>query len=308
MTSPTPPGPPADGPLIEPGRRLTPSPGRDRRWRVATVLIGSAVVLLLVLGLAAASVATWAASRGFTEIPATTTLGTPTSLTLTTSHGTVRVRQSADVDEVTLALVEPGSASLPAPEEQVRARIARGGDEAVPTLAVRQPQRFTGFGLPWLGGPRDLLLLIPAGHELSLDVQAQHGDVIAEGRFTALRARTDVGSLQLGPVTAPNGLTARAGVGDIDLELGAPAPRTLDVVADVGDVTVLLPAEATGRVSIAADVGDVEVTAPGSVRWEVHAQSETGHVQVAPGFRATDGDGDATLTVTSDVGDVTVTR
>ena len=314
MTLPVPPSPSAapepavEGPLIEPGRRLVPSPGRDRPWRVATVLIGSLVVLLLVLALTAASVATWVSARGFAEIPAVAALGTPDSLEVTSTHGAVRVQPSPDVDEVTLALVAPGAVSLPAPAERVRARLTRGGTAAAPVIEVAQPQRFTGFGLPGLGGPRDLLLLIPSGHDPELAVHSSVGDLFVEGQFSALHLSTDVGDLDLGPVTAPEGLSARAGTGDVDLELGAPAPRTLDVRADVGDISVLLPTGASGRVSIAADVGDVEVTAPGGVRWQVEASSRTGSVELAPDLRAADGSQEATLTITTGHGDVLVTR
>ena len=45
--------PPPRDPLIEPGRRLSPSRGRDRPWRLLVTLVGGATVLLVVLALAA---------------------------------------------------------------------------------------------------------------------------------------------------------------------------------------------------------------------------------------------------------------
>ncbi|QNN83276.1 hypothetical protein H3H54_06695 [Brachybacterium sp. Z12] len=77
------------------------------------MLLGSAVVLMLISGLTLATAASWATGRGYSEVSATTGLGTPTSLSLTSEVGSVRVLPSEDVDEVTLALVEPGATALP---------------------------------------------------------------------------------------------------------------------------------------------------------------------------------------------------
>ena len=142
------PPPPSQQPLFLPGQQLTPTPDRDRPWRVLTVLLGSAVVLLLISGLTLATAASWATGRGYSEVAATTGLGTPTSLSLTSEVGSVRVLPSEDVDEVTLALVEPGATALPPPQETVRARITRGTDSQGATAVVSQPQRYSV--LPWM--------------------------------------------------------------------------------------------------------------------------------------------------------------
>ena len=82
--------PPSRDPLIEPGRRLSSSHALDRPWRLLVTLVGGATVLLVVLALAALSTATWLTGRGYTEIPAITQLGSPSSLSLTSRTGTVR--------------------------------------------------------------------------------------------------------------------------------------------------------------------------------------------------------------------------
>src|SRR5699024_12311070 len=57
------PPPSAPGPLFVPARRLAPSPAGDRRLRRLTTLVGAVIVVLVVLGLALASTATWLAGR-----------------------------------------------------------------------------------------------------------------------------------------------------------------------------------------------------------------------------------------------------
>ncbi|MGP9537468.1 hypothetical protein ACT3SP_05625 [Brachybacterium sp. AOP43-C2-M15] len=301
---------PGPGPLIEPGRRLTPSPERDRPWRLLTVLLGAATVLLVVLILAGATTATWVAGRGYSEIPATADLGTPTALTLHSGVGAVRVLPSGDVESVTLALVDPGTTALPAEEAQARARVTvedAGGTSAHgTTVEVRQPESFSMR--PWTSPQQDVLLLIPAGHEMALEVRTDVGDILVDGDFTALDVRSGVGDLELGPVTAPEGVTARADVGAVDLEIGSPAPATVDVIASLGDVDLLLPTDAGGEVSIAAQIGDIAVAAPGTGRWRVEATADLGEVRVDPGLTRGTGAEAGTLTAVADVGDVDITR
>lgn len=278
--------PSAPGPLLVPGRRLTPSPAGDHRLRRATTLVGAAIVLLVVLGLALLSTATWLAGRGFTSVPATTGLGSPSSLTLTSGTGTVRVLPSGAVDEVTLALFAPGSTTLPATDAQVPAQVTRSSRAEGTTVEVRQPAR--SFGSPWSNGTQDVLLLVPTDLELALEVHAHVDDVLVDGEFTALEVNADIGN--------------------IDLELGSPAPAAVDLTAAIGDVDVLLPTDAGGRVSIATDLGDIQVAAPGTARWEVQADSELGEVSTEPSL--TDGTGETvgTLTATTDLGNIDITR
>lgn len=307
MQTPQAPPPSPQQPLFLPGQRLIPSPERDRPWRVLTVLLGSAVMLLLVSGLALATGASWASGRGYSEVSATTGLGTPSSLSLTNETGSVRVLPSEEVDEVTLALVDPGATALPAPQETVRARITRGVDAQGSTAAVSQPQRFNG--LPWADpAARDLLLLVPVGHEMSLDLHAEVGNVLVGGEFDTLDVRADVGDLVLGSLTVAESLTATSDVGNIDIELASSAPATVDIDATVGDVALALPVDAGGDVAIFAEIGSVEVTLPGAARWEVTAESELGSVEVDPSLTGGNSAVQGTLTVTSELGGITVTR
>src|SRR5699024_5103289 len=163
------PPPSSPGPLFVPARRLDPSPAGDRRLRRLTTLVGAVIVLLVVLGLALASAATWLAGRGYGAVPATTGLGSPTALVLDLRVGDVRVLPSADVDELTLALVEPGETTLPAADEQVPARLSESRAGGRTELEVGQPSRT--FDPPWSAGGREVLLLVPTDLELALEVR-----------------------------------------------------------------------------------------------------------------------------------------
>lgn len=296
----------APGPLRDPGRRLQPSPGSDRRLRRVTTVVGAVMVLLVVLTLTGLSVATWLAGRGVTAVPAITELGTPTSVALVSGAGTVRVLPSGDVDELTLALVTPGVTTLPAADAQVQARVTQSARPGGTQVEVGQPR--LSFGPPWSEGTQDVLLLVPTGLELSLEVSADIGDVLVDGEFTALEVHSDGGDLRLGPLSAPEGVSASAGAGNIDVELGSPSPATVDITAAAGDVDLLLPTDAGGQVSVATDLGDVEVAAPGTVRWQVRAKSELGDVRTAPGLTDSTGTAAGTLTVTSELGNIEITR
>ncbi|AXK44800.1 hypothetical protein DXU92_08715 [Brachybacterium saurashtrense] len=292
-------------PLVEPGQRLHPSPGRDRPWRVLITLIGGVTVTLLVLAMGASTTATWLSGRSFTEIPAVTELGDPKALSVSTDQASVHVLPSPEVQQVTLALVRPGQRTLPAAGQQVRARIVRRDGDGAASVTVEQPD--LGMGVPWTGGYREVLLLVPAGRELSLEVATGVGDVRVEGAFSAVDVRSEVGDLRLGPLTASGELTAAAEVGDVEVELDDPAPATVRLDAALGSVRLQLPPDAAAEVVIDAEFGDVAVAAPGDTRWQVDAFSELGETQIDPMLR--DGAGEpGTLTVTTELGDVSVTR
>lgn len=301
-----PPSAPPQEPLLLPGQRLTPAPGRDRPWRVLTVLLGAVVVLLMVGGLAVSSAANWAAGRGYTEIASTTGLGTPAALSLDSGVGTIQVLPSDDVDEVTLALVEPGSTRLPPPEETARARLTQATGSAGPMVTVHQPRSHLGW--PWSDRARDVLLLVPAGLELSLELSAGVGDVRVDGEFSTLDVRTEVGDVVLGPLSASSALTVSSEVGDVDIELESPAPAVTEITAAVGNVDLQLPTDSSGSISIRSELGDVVVTAPGTTRWHVDAVSDLGSVSVAPGLAVGAGTGDGTLSVDTDLGDIAIAR
>lgn len=305
-TGATPVPPSAPAPVIIPGRRLPPSPGGDRRLRRATTLVGAVIVLLVVLGLALLSTATWFAGRSFTAVPAISQLGSPAAVTLNSGAGTVRVLPSGEVDELTLALVSPGATTLPAPDARVPARITPTAGADRTTVDVQQPTR--SFSPPWSDETRDVLLLVPTDLELALEVRAEVGDVLVDGDLTSLDAHTDAGDLRLGPLSAPDGVSATTEVGSIDLELDSPAPATVHLTAAVGDVDLLLPTDAGGEVSIITDLGDVDVSAPGTAGWRVQADSELGEVHTAAGLADGAGEATGTLTVTSELGNIDITR
>src|SRR5699024_7938400 len=211
-----------------------------------------------------------------------------------------------DVDELTLALVEPGETTLPAADEQVPARLSESRAGGRTELEVGQPSRT--LDPPWSAGGREVLLLVPTDLALALAARRRAGDVQAGGEFTALEVHSDAGDLRLGPLSAPDGVRASTGAGDVDLELVSPAPTAVDVTATTGDVDVLLPTDAGGRVAVTADVGDIEVAAPGTGRWRVRAESAVGEVRADPGREAGSGERVGTLTVTSEVESVDIRR
>ncbi|MDN5822418.1 MAG: DUF4097 domain-containing protein, partial [Brachybacterium sp.] len=260
----------------------------------------------VVLGLALLSTATWFAGRGFTAVPAISELGSPASLTLNSGTGTVRVLPSGDVDELTIALVAPGATTLPAADAQVPARVTQTARTDRTTVEVRQPTR--SFSPPWSDETRDILLLVPTGLELALEVHTEVGDVLVDGDLTSLDAHSAAGDLRLGPLSAPDGVSATTEVGNIDLELDSPAPATVHLAAAVGDVDLLLPTDAGGQVSITTDLGDVEVAVPGTALWQIQAESELGEAYTTPGLRDGTGEAVGTLTVTSELGNIDITR
>ena len=185
----------------EPARRLTPSPGGGRAWRAVSTAVAAALLVLALLALAGVSVTSWAINRGFGEVAATHELGTPQSLTLSTRVADVRLAASPDVDQVTLALVDPGSTDLPGPEETARARVAVEGSAEGPRVTVSQPgmNRFGGL----LDEHRDLLVLVPEGHRMAVDLRADVGGIDAAGEFASISATSDVGDVRLSSVDAP---------------------------------------------------------------------------------------------------------
>lgn len=296
----------ASGALIVPARRLEPSPGADRRLRRLTTVLGALLVMLVVLALAGFSLSTWLAGRGFSPVPAITTLGEATSLSLSSDVGDVRVLPSSEVEELTLALVAPGVTVLPAGDAQEEARITRTTTAGRTTVEVEQPSR--SVGAPWADGPRDVLLLVPTGLELALSVHTEVGDVMVDGELTSLEVHADVGDLQLGPVSAAGGVRAHTGTGNISLELGSPAPTDVVLRTAVGEIDVMLPTDAGGQVTATSDLGDVEISVPGTARWELRTDAGAGEVSTAPGLAARGDDGVGTLTVSSGLGDIRLTR
>jgi Putative adhesin len=291
---------------VQPGRRLSPDPGEDRRWRRAVTLVGGAFLVVLLLSLAGLTTANLLTARSFSEVPATVELGTPTSLAVTSDVADTRILQSAEVDQVTIALVDGDATSLPPDGTEARARIDRSGNAQAPAIDVRQPE---GHGaVPWLDERRDVLILVPEGHELALDLSTSVGDIRADGEFSALDVSTEVGEVQLAPVTAPDGLQVTSELGGIEIELAGQAPSTVSATSSVGDIDLLLPSDAGGAVTATSELGDVQVAAPGSGRWTVDAQAELGELAVDASLEGADGAALGTLTVSSEIGDVVVTR
>lgn len=294
---------------LEPGRRLSPSPGSDRPWRLLLTLLGAGVVVLLLLAMGTLSMSGWLAARSYTVVPATTELGTPDSLGLTSDLGDIHVEHSDQVDQVTLALVENGRTELPAEGDEARARIDLRGDAESSLVDVDQPDGPSA--IPWEDQHRNLVLLIPAGHDLTLEITSSVGDVDADGAFSALSVAADVGDVQLDSVSAPGGLTVTSDVGDVEVEVAAPTPDAVEVTTSVGNIDLLLPEDAGGDVTARSDMGDIDVTAPGVTQWSITARTAIGEQNVDSSLTADDStteDSVGRLTAISEMGNVTISR
>lgn len=305
-----PPRPEAPGSSsLEPGRRLSPSPRSDGPWRLLLTLLGGGVVVLLLLAMGTVSMSSWLAARSYTVVPATTELGTPDSLGLTSDLGDIHVEHSDQVDQVTLALVENGKTELPAEGEEARARIDLRGDAESSLVDVDQPDGPSA--IPWEDQYRNLVLLIPAGHDLTLEITSRTGDVDTDGAYSALSVATETGNVHLDSVSAPGGLTVTSDVGDVEVEVAAPMPEAVEVTTSVGNVDLLLPEDAGGDVTARSEVGDIDVTAPGATQWSVTARTAIGEQSVDSSLTAdasTTEDSVGRLTAISEMGNVTISR
>lgn len=314
MTAPAPAPSPAPSPAashrdplpVEPARRLSPSPGRDRSWRVILTVLGALVIALVLVAMVATSVVGWAVNRGFDEIPATTEFGSPSSLTLTTDVADVRVVHSEQAAEVAVALVPSGATTPPPDGTQARAEVDVEGGSDSPIVDVRQP--YTDGPVPWTSEVHDLLVVVPEGHTIGLDLTSNVGDIRAQGEFTSLSATSNVGEILLTAVSAPGGVHAASDIGDVELDLAEPVPGGVEVTSSVGDIAVRLAPDATGDLTVTTDVGNATVEAPGTGRWSVDASSEVGDVQTDSDLLDADGPISGRMRIEANVGDVTITR
>lgn len=309
MSAPTSPAPAPPAPSrqrVEQAHRLDASPRGTRRWRTAVTVIAALVVSFALLALGAVSVTSWAVQRSYQDVATTYELGAPDTLLLTTHVADVRVATSPDVDQVTLALVEAGTTAVPAAGDTVRARVDVTGSASQQSIEVSQPgmNRFGNL----LGEHREVLLLVPSGHLMDLELRADVGGIDASGAFTSLQVTSDMGDVHLSDIEAPDGITAHTETGEVDVAPAAPVPGGITVTSSLGDVDVTLPRDAEGDLTVRADVGEVQVTAPGTARRVVQATSDMGAVSVDPAFMTADGDVIGRIDVTTSLGDVSVSR
>ncbi|GAB4096477.1 hypothetical protein GCM10028787_19520 [Brachybacterium horti] len=291
---------------LDPPRHLTPDPRRDRPWRTASVLLGSLIVLLVLVLLAASVLIPWYLDRNMTTVASTQELGSPTALSLEADVGDVTVVREADAQQVTLSLVESGATTPPPAGETVLARFTDSGTAQHPAISVRQPSG--GNPVPWLDDTRDLLLVVPEDFDLDLDIQLDYGDVEAQGSFSALDVQADTGAVDLQDLTVNGPLTVATDFGDVSVDLAAPVTSGVDITSDTGEVDLGLAPDAAGDVRIAADLGSVTVRAPGTARRTVDAVTDLGETRVDPLITGADGDIVGHIAVESSSGDVIVTR
>ncbi|WP_152353379.1 DUF4097 family beta strand repeat-containing protein [Brachybacterium subflavum] len=267
-----------------PPRPLRVGTGRDRTVRRVLVLIALACLVIAVGGLAARSIAAGIEQSRFSEVPSVLEVGAPSSLEVTTSVSDVTVRESDEVDQVTLALVEAGADTLPADPAPVRARWDRSTQHGTSRVDVQRPHlRATS---DWFDDEDpDLLVLIPsdAAADLTLAVRVDVGDLTAEGSLAGLDLRSTTGNIDADGVSASGSIAAHTEVGDIDLALDDGGAREISARTTTGDVDIALPCCET---------------------WDVDARSDEGSTDVDAGIR---GEGSA-LRARTDFGDLSVSR
>lgn len=298
--------PHAPGPRLLPAERLHPDPRRDRRWRLWLIAVAAVIVGVVLLLLAGRSLVTWYVNRDFTDIPATYELGAPDSLAIDSETADIRVVRDEAAQDVTLALVDHGSSTLPDPGTEVRAMVESAGSASSPALRVRQPRNASP--VPWEASHHDLLLVIPTSMDLSLDLVTGVGDVDVDGEFARLAVTSDVGDVALRDIVAPEGVSVRAEVGDTRLQLAAAVPAGVEVTSEVGDIEVHLAPDASGDLDLVSEVGDIQVRVPGTAVRDVATTVEAGSADVSPGIDQPGSGSVGRLRATSSVGDVTISR
>lgn len=287
-------------------RRLTPTADGSRALRWAVLLLGLVLVIGAAGSLATVTWATRVADGEYDDLPAAHELGTPDSLAVAAEVMDITAVRDPEATQVTAALVEPGATTLPATGETVRARVTLGGTKADREVEVDVPR--TSHPVPWMTTQRDLLVVIPAEHELALEATNWVGDIEAEGAFTRVMARTSAGDVELRDISVAEDVSVTSEVGDVELSLADSVPGGIDVANPHGDTSVRLAPEAEGDLTVAAGVGDIEVAAPGSGRYAVEAHSEIGETTIDPDLVSGDGEVLGTLIAGSSSGDVTVGR
>ncbi|MBK0330623.1 DUF4097 family beta strand repeat protein [Brachybacterium sp. MASK1Z-5] len=267
-----------------PPRPLPEGTGRDRTMRRVLVLLAVVCLVLTAGGLAARSIAAGIEQSRFPEAPAVLAVGSPSSLEVTSSVSDVTVRVSDEVDQVTLALVEQGTDTVPADPAPVKARWVRSTHDGTLRVDVQRP-RLEATSNWFDDEDRDLLVLVPPdiAPDLSLAVKADVGNLSAQGALAGLDLRTRTGDVDADGVSASGSVAARTDIGDIDLALDEDGAHEVSARTTTGDVSIALPCCET---------------------WDVDARSEEGSTDVDAGIR---GEG-AALRARTDIGDVSVTR
>ena len=97
-------------------------------------------------------------------------------------------------------------------------------------------------------------------------------------------------------------------MGSVELAPVASVPGGITVTSSLGDVDIALPLDAEGDVTVTNDVGEVSMTAPGTARRVVRAGSDVGTVDVDPAFLTGEGEVIGTVSITTSLGDISVSR
>ncbi|WP_138774534.1 DUF4097 family beta strand repeat-containing protein [Brachybacterium timonense] len=250
-------------PLREPARRLTPGPGQ-RRLRRLLAALGVTVIVLAVGALSLSSFISWRTAQAFPLHETRTGLGLPSSLEVDVDLGGVTVLPSTEVSEVTIGMAPAGARSFTAGQDEARARVETTGGSAA-RVTVTQP-RYSGSADAFRASSPTLLVLVPDGHALDLQVNADIGEVEIEGEHASITASVDVGDLDITlPENATSAITAQVEVGD--LRITAPGTQRYDVTTavDVGDVTVdetmrAAPGQDATRISARVSTGQISVS------------------------------------------------
>lgn len=220
--------------------------------------VGTGLVLLLLLAGAASVVVQF-----FTqERTGTTTVTEPvTRLIARTDTGTLRVRQAAAGEAVTVRQTVHWAFREPT-------TTVHAGNGLL-TVTGSCENRF------WLARcDTDLEIVLPPG--VPLDLTTDTGDIQASGS-AAVSARTDTGDVTLTVPGAPT-VDARAGTGDVSVT-GAAAGASVRARTDTGSVSLTL-AEPPSLARAVTDTGDITITVPAGDSYHVDATTDTGGTRV----------------------------
>ena len=188
------------------------------------------------------------------------------TIVVRTEVGDIEVVQTgAGSGEIELSTERRGSWRLPDVEQR------REGD----TLVVEALCQ----GSWWGDCATDVVLRVPPG--LAVVLRSEVGTIVARGEFTDVSMESSAGELR-GERLRADSVTATTSVGEIDLELSAPA-RSVDATSSVGEVTVVVPDDGTKyAVQVRTDTGEGRTDVPrdSSSPYSITATSSVGDARV----------------------------
>lgn len=224
----------------------TPSRGAARAVTIATIALGSAIIL----GTVGSAFAGTAAAASVQTSTYTADADGVESLEVRAADGSLRVA-FADVDEAQLDVRGSWGAD--------RWTLERDGDE----LTVLSPNDWLGGGWLFRGGPfgrsLEAVLLLPVELEgIDADLALSAGNLTAEGRFGDVDLDVSAGGLEL--TGSARELDAEVSAGRAELDLEGVSRATLGVSA--GTLRTQLTGSAPTAVDVTVSAGSLRLSVP----------------------------------------------